>query len=94
MALTRAGHGSGEQLADFLSASLMDRVVPPEAGHEVVDTRGRISRRIFACPAVDSVYRVMTLSLYPEAVFSAIPQGLARWADALQPASVLTPAQN
>lgn len=92
MARTKAGLGSGARLADFLSASLMARVVPPEAVHEVLDAHGRNSRRIRAFPAVAGVYYVMALSLYPEAsyeaVFSAISQGLAWEAGAPQPAAV------
>lgn len=92
MARTKAGLGSGARLADFLSASLMARVVPPEAVHEVLDAHGRNSRRIRAFPAVAGVYYVMALSLYPEAsyeaVFSAVSLGLAWEAGAPQPAAV------
>ncbi len=92
MARTKAVLGSGARLADFLSASLMARVVPPEIIHEVLDAHGRNSRRIRAFPAVAGVYYVMALSLYPEAsyeaVFSAVSQGLAWEAGAPQPAGV------
>lgn len=92
MARTKAGLGSGARLADFLSASLMARVVPPELVHEVLDAHGRNSRRIRAFPAVAGVYYVMALSLYPEAsyeaVFSAVSLGLAWEAGAPQPAGV------
>ena len=92
MARTKAGLGAGARLADFLSASLMARVVPPEVVHEVLDAHGRNSRRIRAFPAVAGVYYVMALSLYPqasyEAVFSAVSQGLAWEAGAPQPAGV------
>ena len=92
MARTKAGLGPGARLADFLSASLMARVVPPEVIHEVLDAHGRNSRRIRAFPAVAGVYYVMALSLYPEAsyeaVFSAVSQGLAWKAGAPQPAGV------
>ena len=92
MARTKAGLGDGARLADFLSASLMARVVPPEVVHEVLDAHGRNSQRIRAFPAVAGVYFVMALSLYPEAsyeaVFSAISQGLAWEAGAPQPAGV------
>src|SRR3982751_631124 len=92
MARTKAGLGAGARLADFLNASLMARVVPPEVVHEVLDAHGRNSRRIRAFPAVAGVYFVMALSLYPEAsyeaVFSAISQGLAWEAGAPQPAGV------
>lgn len=67
MARTKAGLGAGARLADFLSASLMARVVPPEVVHEVLDAHGCNSRRIRAFPAVAGVYYVMALSLYPEA---------------------------
>jgi hypothetical protein len=92
MARTKAGLGSGARLADYLSASLMARVVPPEVVHEVLNAHGRNSQRIRAFPAVAGVYYVMALSLYPEAsyeaVFSAVAQGLAWEAGAPQPASV------
>ena len=80
------------RLADFLNASLMARVVPPEVAHDVFDAYGRNSRRIRAFPAVAGVYYVMALSLYPEAsyeaVFSVVSQGLAWEAGAPQPAGV------
>jgi len=92
MARTKAGLGPGARLADYLSASLMARVVPPEIVHEVLDAHGRNSQRIRAFPAVAGVYYVMALSLYPEAayeaVFSAVSQGLAWQAGAAQPAGV------
>lgn len=92
MARTKAGLGPGARLADYLSASLMARVVPPQVAHGVLDAHGRNSRRIRAFPAVAGVYYVMALSLYPEAsyeaVFSAVSQGLAWQAGAPQPAGV------
>ena len=92
MARTKAGLGPGARLADYLSASLMARVVPPEIVHEVLDAHGRNSQRIRAFPAVAGVYYVMALSLYPEAayeaVFSAVAQGLAWQAGAAQPVGV------
>ncbi len=92
MARTKAGLGAGARLADYLSASLMARVVPPKIVHEVLDAHGRNSRRIRAFPAVAGVYYVMALSLYPEAayeaVFSAVSQGLAWDAGAPQPSGV------
>jgi hypothetical protein len=92
MARTKAELGSGARLADYLSASLMARVVPPQIVHEVLDAHGRNSRRIRAFPAVAGVYYAMALSLYPEAsyeaVFSAVSQGLAWDAGAPQPAGV------
>ncbi len=92
MARTKAGLGSGARLADYLSASLMARVVPPQDVHEVLNIHGRNSQRIRAFPAVAGVYYVMALSLYPEAsyeaVFSAVAQGLAWDAGAPEPAGV------
>jgi len=92
MARTKAGLSTGARLADYLSASLMARVVPPQVVHEVLDAHGRNSQRIRAFPAVAGVYYVMALSLYPEAayeaVFSAVSQGLAWGAGAPQPAGV------
>lgn len=92
MARTKAGLGTGARLADFMSASLMARVVPPEVVHDVLNAHGRNSQRIRSFPAVAGVYYVMALSLYPEAsyeaVFSAVSQGLAWEAGAPQPAGV------
>jgi hypothetical protein len=92
MARTKAVLSTGARLADFLSASLMARVVPPRIVHEVLDAHGCNSQRIRAFPAVAGVYYVMALSLYPEAayeaVFSAVSQGLAWDAGAPQPAAV------
>jgi hypothetical protein len=92
MARTKAGLSTGARLADYLSASLMARVVPPQVVHEVLDSHGCNSQRIRAFPAVAGVYYVMALSLYPEAayeaVFSAVSQGLAWDAGAPQPAGV------
>ena len=92
MAGTKMALGPGARLADYVSASLMARVVPPDVVHEALDTHGRNSRRIRAFPAVAGVYYVMALSLYPEAsyeaVFSAVSQGLAWQAGAPQPAGV------
>jgi len=91
MARTKAVLGDGARLTDFLSASLMARVVPAEVIHEVLDAHGRNSRRIRAFPAVAGVYYVMALSLYPEAayeaVFSAVSQGLAMPAPRSRPRS-------
>ena len=92
MARTKADLSPGARLADYMSATLMARVVPPEVVHEVLDAHGRNSKRIRAFPAVAGVYYVMALSLYPEAsyeaVFSAVSQGLAWEAGAPQPAGV------
>ncbi|MBI3156073.1 MAG: IS4 family transposase [Burkholderiales bacterium] len=92
MARTKAGLSPGARLADFLSASLMARVVPAPAVHEVLDAYGRNSQRTRAFPAVAGVYYAMALSLYPEssyeAVFSAVSLGLAWQAGAPRPAEV------
>ncbi len=92
MARTKAVLGDGARLTDYLSASLMARVVSPEVVNEVLDAHGRNSQRIRSFPAVAGVYYVMALSLYPEAayeaVFSAVSQGLAWDAGAAHPAAV------
>ena len=67
MARTKAVLGDGARLTDFLSASLLARVVQPEVVNEVLDAHGCNSQRIRAFPAVAGVYYVMALSLYPEA---------------------------
>lgn len=92
MARTKAVLGSGARLSDYLSASLLARVVPPEAVHAVLDEHGCNSRRIRSFPAVAGVYYCMALSLYPEAayeeVFAVVAQGLAWSSGAAEPALV------
>lgn len=92
MARTKAALGSGARLADYLSASLLARVIPAEVVHEVLDAHGCNSQRIRSFPAVAGVYYCMALSLYPEAayeeVFAVVAQGLAWAAGAAEPARV------
>jgi hypothetical protein len=92
MAHTEAVLGNGARLADFLSSSLMARVVPPGVVHEVLDAHGRNSQRLRALPAVAGVYYLMALSLDPEAayeaVFAAVSPRLAWDAGAPEPAAV------
>lgn len=92
MARTKAVLGAGARLADYLSASLLARVVPASVVHEVLDAHECNSARIRSFPAVAGVYYCMALSLYPEAayeeVFAAVAQGLAWAAGAAQPARV------
>lgn len=92
MARTKAVLGSGARLSDYLSASLLARVVPPEAVHAVLDEHGRNTRRVRSFPAVAGVYYCMALSLYPEAayeeVFAVVAQGLAWSSGAAEPALV------
>ena len=92
MARTKAALGSGARLADYLSASLLARVVPPSVVHEVLDAHDCNSQRVRSFPAVAGVYYCMALSLYPEAayeeVFAAVAQGLAWAAGAAEPARV------
>ena len=40
MARTKASLGAGARLSDFLSASLLARVYPPEQVHAVLDAHG------------------------------------------------------
>lgn len=83
MARTKAVLGAEIRLSDYLSASLLARVVPAEDVHAVLNAHGCNSQRLRSFPAVAGVYYCMALSLYPEAsyeeVFSAVAQGLA-WA--------------
>jgi Insertion element 4 transposase N-terminal/Transposase DDE domain len=92
MARTKAVLGVGARLSDYLSASLLARVVPAEVVHDVLDTHGRNSQRVRSFPAVVGVYYCIALSLYPEAayeeVFAAVSQGLAWAAGAKQPTRV------
>ncbi len=92
MARTKAVLGEGARLSDYLSASLLARVVPPRVVHDVLDAHGCNSQRIRSFPAVAGVYYCMALSLYPEAayeeVFSVVSQGLAWASGAAEPATV------
>ena len=92
MARTKATLGTGARLADYLSASLLARVVPAEVVHDVLNAHGRNSQRVRSFPAVVGVYYCIALSLYPEAayeeVFAAVSQGLAWAAGASEPVRV------
>ena len=92
MARTKAVLGTGARLADYLSASLLARVVPAEVVHDVLNAHGRNSQRLRSFPAVVGVYYCIALSLYPEAayeeVFAAVSQGLAWAAQAEQPSRI------
>jgi hypothetical protein len=46
MARTKATLGAGARLSDYLSASLLARVYPPELMHSVLDAHGVNSQRI------------------------------------------------
>lgn len=89
MARTKAVLGSGARLSDYLSASLLARVVPAEQVHAVLDAHGCNTQRVRGFPAVAGVYYCMALSLYPEAayeeVFTVLAQGLAWAAGAAEP---------
>ena len=52
MARTKATLGVGARLSDYLSASLLARVVPAEAINEVLDAHGCNSLRLRRFPAV------------------------------------------
>jgi Insertion element 4 transposase N-terminal/Transposase DDE domain len=92
MARTKAVLGSGARLADYLSASLLARVVPAEVVHDVLNAHQRNSQRLRSFPAVVGVYYCIALSLYPEAayeeVFAAVSQGLAWAAGAAEPSRI------
>ena len=92
MPRTKALLGPGARLSDYLSASLLARVVPAEVVHDVLNAHGRNSQRLRSFPAVVGVYYCIALSLYPEAayeeVFAAVSQGLAWAAGAKEPARV------
>jgi len=84
--------GAGARLSDFLSSSLLARVMPAEVVHAVLDEHGCNSQRVRSFPAVAGVYQCMALSLYPEAayeeVFAVVSQGLAWASGAAEPARV------
>jgi hypothetical protein len=92
MARTKATLGTGARLADYLSASLLARVIPAQTINEVLDAHGCNTQRLRSFPAVVGVYYTVALSLYPEAayeeVFAAIAQGLAWAARAREPARI------
>ena len=92
VARTKALLGAGARLSDYLSASLLARVVPAEDVHAVLNAHGCNSQRTRSFPAVAGMYYCMALSLYPEAayeeLFCAVAQGLAWAAGAPQPVRV------
>jgi hypothetical protein len=92
MARTKAVLGTGARLSDYLSASLLARVVPAEQVHAVLNQYGCNTQRVRSFPAVAGVYYCMALSLYPEAayeqVFGVVAQGLAWAAGSAEPAPV------
>ena len=92
MARTKAMLGTGARLADYLSASLLARVIPAQVVNEVLDAHGRNTQRLRSFPAIVGVYYTVALSLYPEAayeeVFAAIAQGLAWAARAREPVRI------
>lgn len=92
MARTKAVLGTGARLADYLSASLLARVIPAQVVNEVLDAHGCNTQRLRSFPAVVGVYYTVALSLYPEAayeeVFAAIAQGLAWAARAREPVRI------
>jgi len=69
MARTKALLGAGVRLSDYLSASLLARVVPAEDVHTVLNAHGCNSQRTRSFPAVAGVYYCMALSLYPQAAY-------------------------
>ena len=81
MARTKAALGAGARLSDYLSASLLARVYPPDLVHQALNEYGVNSQRVRSFPAVAATYYCMALSLYPEAayedVFAVVAQGLA-----------------
>ena len=92
MARTKAVLGSGARLADYLSASLLARVIPAQVVNAVLDEHGRNTQRLRSFPAVVGVYFTVALSLYPEAayeeVFAAMAQVLAWAARAREPVRI------
>ena len=63
MARTKAVLGSGARLSDYLSASLLARVVCADVVHAVLNEHGRNSQRIRSFPAVAGVYYCMALKM-------------------------------
>jgi len=80
MARTKAELGPGARLSDYLGASLLARVYPPDLIHQTLDEHEANSQRVRRLPAVATAYYCMALSLYPEAsyqdVFAVVAQGL------------------
>jgi hypothetical protein len=80
MARTKAALGTGARLSDYLSASLLARIYPPEVIESILNENGVNSRRQRSLPALATVYYCMALSLYPdvayEEVYSVVAQGL------------------
>jgi hypothetical protein len=72
MARTKAVLGTGARLSDYLSASLLARVVPADDIHAVLNAHGCNSQRTRSFPAVTEVYYCIALSLYPEAAYEEV----------------------
>jgi len=81
MARSKGQLGAGARLSDYLGASLLARVYPPQLVHQVLDEHQAGSQRVRRLPAVATAYYCMALSLYPEVpyeeVFAVLAQGLA-----------------
>ena len=52
MARTKAELGPGARLSDYLSASLLARVYPPELIHQILNDHEANSQRVRRLPAV------------------------------------------
>jgi hypothetical protein len=93
MARTKAELGLGARLSDYLSASLLARVYPPELIHQILNDHEANSQRVRRLPAVATTYYCMALSLYPEAayqdVFAVVAQGLS-WMQGSRAAATVT----
>lgn len=93
MARTKAELGPGARLSDYLSASLLARVYPPELIHQILNDHEANSQRVRRLPAVATTYYCMALSLFPEAayqdVFAVVAQGL-NWMQGSQAAATVT----
>jgi len=93
MARTKAELGPGARLSDYLSASLLARVYPPDLISQILDEHEANSRRVRRLPAVATAYYCMALSLFPEAayqdVFAVVAQGL-NWMQGSRAAATVT----
>ena len=75
MARTKAVLGSGARLSDFLCASLLARVVPPEAVHAVLDAQDHITHKQITYDGVGVPHQTV---LPLPTMFRASPAGFVR----------------
>ena len=65
MARTKATLGDGIRVSDYLSASLLARVYPPQLIHQLLDLHGVNSKRQRSVSALMTTYYSISTSIVP-----------------------------